>query len=78
MAPADDDSGGTRREGWGMNSPAPAFAYISCDIPARVTLREYGRDVAARRSTGDSRLHRVARGLRLGHGALRRPHGRLA
>ena len=61
-----------------MNSPATSIAYISTDLPAGLTLREYGRQVAAQRSTGESRLHRTLHGLRLGHGALRRPVPRFA
>jgi hypothetical protein len=62
-----------------MNSPAPTFAYISSDVPEQLTLREYGRDVtAAKHSTGESRLERALRGLRLGDGALRVPHARFA
>jgi hypothetical protein len=61
-----------------MNSPAPNFAYISSDVPERLTLREYGRDVIAKQSTGESRLSHALRGLRLGHGALRVPHARFA
>lgn len=61
-----------------MNSPAPNFAYISCDVPEQLTLREYGKDLATRHSTGESRPHRALRGLRLGHGALRVPHARFA
>jgi hypothetical protein len=60
-----------------MNSPAPDFAYISSDVPDQVTLREYGRSLAAAHSTGDSRLERAVHGLRLGHGALRRPTPRV-
>jgi hypothetical protein len=60
-----------------MNSPATDFAYISSDMPERVTLREYSRSLAAARTTGDSRLQRATRGLRLGH-ALRVPRVRLA
>lgn len=61
-----------------MNSQAPTFAYISCDVPERITLREYGRVAVAKSSTGESRLHRALRGLRLGQGALRVPHPRFA
>jgi hypothetical protein len=61
-----------------MNSQATDFAYISCDVPDRVTLREYGKTLASARSTGENRLHRAARGLRLGHGTLRRPRLTLA
>jgi hypothetical protein len=61
-----------------MNPPAANFAYISSDVPEQLTLREYGRNVASARSTGDSRLHRALRGLRLGHGTLRLPQPRLA
>jgi hypothetical protein len=56
-----------------MNSTATDFAYISTDLPDRATLREYGRTLAAERSTGESRLRRAAHGLHLGHGSLRRP-----
>ena len=48
------------------------------NVPEQLTLREYGRDMAARHSTGESRLQRALRGLRLGHGALRVPHARFA
>ena len=61
-----------------MNSPAISIAYISSDIPDALTLREYGRQMAAQRSTGDSRLRRALHGLRLGHGTLRRPAPRFA
>jgi hypothetical protein len=61
-----------------MNSPAANIAYISCDIPGDLTLREYGRELAVQRSTGESRLHRAARGRRLHPGALRRPQPRFA
>jgi hypothetical protein len=61
-----------------MNSPATDFAYITSDVPEQVTLREYGRLLAAARSTGDSRLQRATRGLRLNPGALRMPRLRLA
>ena len=61
-----------------MNSQATSIAYISSDIPDALTLREYGRLVAAQRSTGDSRLRRALDGLRLGHGTLRRPAPRFA
>ena len=61
-----------------MNSPAPNFAYISCDVPEQLTLREYGKDLAAKNSTGESRLQRALRGLRLGDGALRLPPPRFA
>ena len=61
-----------------MNSAATSIAYISSDIPEALTLREYGRQLAAERSTGESRLQRALRGLRLGQGALRVPHPRFA
>jgi hypothetical protein len=61
-----------------MNSPATSIAYISSDLPNGLTLREYGRQVAAQRSTGESRLGRALHGLRLGHGATRRPTPRFA
>jgi hypothetical protein len=61
-----------------MNSAVTSMAYISTDIPAALTLREYGRQVAAERSTGESRLQRALRGLRLGHGTIRRPVPRFA
>jgi hypothetical protein len=61
-----------------MNSPATSIAYISSDIPDALTLREYGRLVAAQRSTGESRLRRALHGFRLGQGALRRPVPRFA
>ena len=61
-----------------MNSPAASIAYISSDIPESLTLREYGRQLAAQRSTGDSRLRRAIDGLRFGHGTLRRPAPRFA
>jgi hypothetical protein len=61
-----------------MNSAATGIAYISTDIPGSLTLREYGRQVAADRSTGESRLQRALHGLRLGHGTLRRPVPRFA
>ena len=61
-----------------MNSSAPSIAYISTDIPGDLTLREYGRELAARRSTGESRLKRATRGLRLHPGALRLPQPRFA
>ena len=61
-----------------MNSPATSIAYISSDIPDGLTLREYGRQVAAQRSTGESRLQRALHGLRVGEGALRRPVPRFA
>jgi hypothetical protein len=78
IARPDDDTRARKRDGWPMNSPAANFAYISCDIPAQQTLRDYGRNLAAARSTGESRLHRALRGLRLGHGTLRLPQPRLA
>ena len=61
-----------------MNSPATSIAYISSDLPDGLTLREYGRKLAAQRSTGESRLQRALHGLRLGQGALRRPLPRFA
>ena len=61
-----------------MNSQATSMAYISSDIPGALTLREYGRQLAAARSTGDSRLRRALHGLRIGHGTLRRPAPRFA
>jgi hypothetical protein len=61
-----------------MNSPATSIAYISSDVPAGLTLRDYGRQLAAQRSTGESRLERALHGLRLGHGAVRRPAPRFA
>jgi hypothetical protein len=61
-----------------MNSPATSIAYISTDLPDGLTLREYGRHVAAQRSTGESRLQRALHGLRFGHGAMRRPTPRFA
>ena len=61
-----------------MNSPATSIAYISSDVPAGLTLRDYGRQLAAQRSTGESRLERALHGLRLGHGATRRPTPRFA
>jgi hypothetical protein len=61
-----------------MNSPATSIAYISSDVADGLTLRDYGRRVAAQRSTGDSRLRRALEGLRLGHGTLRRPIPRFA
>jgi hypothetical protein len=61
-----------------MNSPATSIAYISSDVPAGLTLRDYGRQLAAQRSTGESRLQRALHGLRLGHGATRRPVPRFA
>ncbi|MEA2439968.1 MAG: hypothetical protein QOH76_1392 [Thermoleophilaceae bacterium] len=61
-----------------MNSPATSIAYISSDIPDALTLRDYGRQLASERSTGDSRLKRALDGLRLGPGALRRPAPRFA
>lgn len=56
-----------------MSSTAPDFAYISCDLPEQVTLREYGRDLAARRTPAEGRLRRAAHGLHLGHPLPRRP-----
>jgi hypothetical protein len=61
-----------------MNSPATSNAYISTDIPEALTLREYGRQLASGRSTGESRLGRALRGLRLRDGALRMPTPRFA
>jgi hypothetical protein len=61
-----------------MNSPATSIAYISADIPEGLMLRDYGRQVAAQRSTGDSRLRRALDGLRLAPGTLRRPVPRFA
>jgi hypothetical protein len=78
MARADDDSGLARRESSPMNSPATSISYISSDLPEAMTLREYGQRVAAQRSTGESRLGRALRGLRLGDGALRQPTPRFA
>jgi hypothetical protein len=74
----DDDTPGQTREGCRMNSSAPTFAYISSDVPEQLTLREYGRNLAASHSTGESRLQRALRGLRLRHGSLRVPHARFA
>jgi hypothetical protein len=74
----DDDTGTQTREGCPMNSPTPTFAYISSDVPEQLTLREYGRDLATRNSTGESRLQRALRGLNLRHGTLRVPHPRFA
>ena len=78
MARRDDDAEGRRRESSPMNSPATAISYISSDLPEAMTLREYGRRAATERSTGESRLGRALRGLRLGDGALRRPTPRFA
>jgi hypothetical protein len=61
-----------------MNSTATNFAYISSDLPDALTLREYRRTLASTSSTGESRLRRATRGLRLGHGSLRRPRITLA
>jgi hypothetical protein len=61
-----------------MNSPATSIAYISTDLPDGLTLREYGRQLATQRSTGESRLQRALHGLHLGHGAMRRPTPRFA
>ena len=61
-----------------MNSPATPIAYISSDLPDGLTLRDYGRQLAQQRSTGESRLQRALHGLRLGHGATRRPVPRFA
>jgi hypothetical protein len=78
MARPDDDSRVRKREGSPMNSPATSISYISSDLPEAMTLREYGQRVAARRSTGESRLGRALRGLRLGDGVLRQPTPRFA
>jgi hypothetical protein len=79
MARRDDDPAGRKRESSAMNSPATSISYISSDLPETMTLREYGRKVAAaERSTGESRLGRALRGLRLGDGALRVPTPRFA
>jgi hypothetical protein len=61
-----------------MNSPATSIAYISSDLPDGLTLRDYGRQLAAQRSTGESRLQRALHGLRIGHGVTRRPVPRFA
>lgn len=61
-----------------MNPPATSISYISSDLPEAMTLGEYGRQVASQRSTGESRLGRALRGLRLGDGALRQPAPRFA
>jgi hypothetical protein len=61
-----------------MNSPATSIAYISSDLADGLSLRDYGRQMAAQRSTGDSRLHRALHGLRLRHGTIRRPVPRFA
>ena len=61
-----------------MNSTATSIAYISSDVPDGLTLRDYGRTLAAQRTTGDSRLRRALHGMRLGHGTLRRPVPRFA
>jgi hypothetical protein len=61
-----------------MNSPATSIAYISTDLPDGLTLREFGRLRADQRTTGESRLQRALHGLRLGHGATRRPVPRFA
>jgi hypothetical protein len=78
MGRRDDDSGAWTREGSPMNSPATSISYISSDLPEAMTLREYGHNVAAQRSTGESRLARALRGLRLGDGVLRQPTPRFA
>jgi hypothetical protein len=78
MAQRDDDTRGRKREGSPMNSPATSISYISSDLPEAMTLREYGRQVAGQPSTGESRLGRALRGLRLGDGALRQPTPRFA
>jgi hypothetical protein len=78
MGRRDDDAEHRKREGSPMNSPATAISYINSDVPEAMTLREYGRQVASRRSTGESRLGRALRGLRLGDGALRMPTPRFA
>jgi hypothetical protein len=78
MARRDDDSALAKRESSPMNSPATSVSYFSSDLPEAMTLREYGRQVAAQRSTGESRLGRALRGLRLGDGALRQPTPRFA
>jgi hypothetical protein len=61
-----------------MNSTATDFAYISSDVPAEVTLRAYGRSLAAERTAAESPLRRAMHGLRLGHGTLRRPRPAIA
>jgi hypothetical protein len=61
-----------------MNSTATSIAYISSDVPDGLTLRDYGRRMAAEHTTGDSRLRRALHGLRIGHGSLRRPVPRFA
>jgi hypothetical protein len=61
-----------------MNSPATSIAYISSDLPDGLTLRDYGRQLAAQRSTGESRLQRALHGLRIGQGVTRRPVPRFA
>jgi hypothetical protein len=78
MARSDDDAEARKRESCPMNSPATSISYISSDLPDSMTLREYGRQVATERSTGESRLARALRGLRLGDGALRMPTPRFA
>ena len=78
MARSDDDTEARKRESCPMNSPATSISYISSDLPDSMTLREYGRQVATERSTGESRLGRALRGLRLGDGALRMPTPRFA
>jgi hypothetical protein len=61
-----------------MSSTATSIAYISSDVPPALTLRQYRRSLAAAHSTGESRLRRALHGLRLGEGAVRRPHPRFA
>jgi hypothetical protein len=78
MARRDDDAGARKQESSPMNSPATSISYISSDLPDSMTLRHYGRQVAAQRSTGESRLGRALRGLRLGDGILRQPTPRFA
>jgi hypothetical protein len=78
MARADDDARRPKRESCGMNAQATSFAYISSDVPEQLTLREFGRELAAQHTTGDSRLKRAVHGLRLGQGALRLPTPRFA
>src|SRR3954465_12004280 len=78
MAHRDDDPRGPKRESSAMNSPATSISYISSDLPDTMTLREYGLRVAAQRSTGESRLGRALRGLRLGGGVLGPPTPPLA
>ena len=73
IALTDDDRPRRERDGCTMNSTATDFAYIASDVPDSVTLREYGKALAAERSTGESRLRRAVHGLHIGHGSLRRP-----